>query len=77
MLQHDHQLKTIAKSIEKTIKSELKKMLNNEREKYEQFWKTFGIQIKFGVYDNYGRDKDAVEDLLTVHLLPRKQAHHP
>ena len=64
MLQHDHQLKTIAKSIEKTIKSELKKMLNNEREKYEQFWKTFGIQIKFGVYDNYGRDKDAVEDLL-------------
>lgn len=64
MLQHDHQLKTIAKSIEKTIKSELKKMLNNEREKYEQFWKTFGIQIKFGVYDNYGRDKDAVEYLL-------------
>lgn len=64
MLQHDHQLKTIAKSIEKTIKSELKKMLNNEREKYEQFWKTFGIQIKFGVYDNYGKDKDAVEDLL-------------
>ena len=64
MLQHDHQLKTIAKSIEKTIKSELKKMLNNEREKYEQFWKTFGSQIKFGVYDNYGRDKDAVEDLL-------------
>lgn len=64
MLQHDHQLKTIAKSIEKTIKSELKKMLNNEREKYEQFWKTFGIQIKYGVYDNYGRDKDAVEDLL-------------
>ena len=64
MLQDDHQLKTIAKSIEKTIKSELKKMLNNEREKYEQFWKTFGIQIKFGVYDNYGRDKDAVEDLL-------------
>ena len=64
MLQHDHQLKTIAKSIEKTIKSELKKMLNNEREKYEQFWKTFGIQIKFGVYDNYGRDKNAVEDLL-------------
>ena len=64
MLQHAPQLKTIAKSIEKTIKSELKKMLNNEREKYEQFWKTFGIQIKFGVYDNYGRDKDAVEDLL-------------
>lgn len=64
MLQHDHQLKLIAKSIEKTIKSELKKMLNNDRENYEKFWKSFGIQLKFGVYDNYGRDKDAVEDLL-------------
>ncbi len=64
VLQHDHQLKTIAKSIEKTIKNELKKMLNNNREDYEKFWKSFGIQVKFGVYDNYGRDKDAVEDLL-------------
>ena len=64
MLQHDHQLKMIAKSIEKTIKNELKKMLANSREDYEKFWKAFGIQIKFGVYDNYGRDKDAVEDLL-------------
>lgn len=64
MLQHDHQLKLIAKSIEKTIKNELKKMLKNSREDYEKFWKAFGIQVKFGVYDNYGRDKDAVEDLL-------------
>lgn len=64
MLQYDHQLKTIAKSIEKTIKSELKKLLANSREDYEKLWKAFGIQIKFGVYDNYGRDKDAVEDLL-------------
>ena len=64
MLQHDHQLKAIAKSIEKTIKSELSKMLKNHREDYEKLWKAFGIQIKFGVYDNYGRDKDAVEDLL-------------
>ena len=64
MLQHDHQLKLIAKSIEKTIKSELKKMLNNDRENYEKFWKSFGVQLKFGVYDNYGRDKDSVEDLL-------------
>ncbi|MBQ5333940.1 MAG: molecular chaperone HtpG [Oscillospiraceae bacterium] len=64
MLQHDHQLKIIAKSIEKSIKSELKKMLSNDRENYEKFWKAFGIQLKFGVYDNYGRDKDAVEDLL-------------
>ncbi len=64
MLQHDHQMKTIAKSVEKTIKSELSKMLKNHREDYEKLWKAFGIQIKFGVYDNYGRDKDAVEDLL-------------
>lgn len=64
MLQHDHQLKLIAKAIEKSIKSELKKMLNNDRENYEKFWKSFGVQLKFGVYDNYGRDKDAVEDLL-------------
>ncbi len=64
MLQHDHQLKLIAKSIEKSIKSELKKLLNNSREEYEKLWKAFGIQIKFGVYDNYGRDKDAVVDLL-------------
>ena len=64
MLQHDHQLKTIARSIEKTIKNELKKLLNNNREEYEKFWKAFGIQIKFGCYDNYGRDCDAVKDLL-------------
>ena len=64
MLQHDHQMKTIAKSVEKTIKGELVKMLKNHREDYEKLWKAFGIQIKFGVYDNYGRDKDAVEDLL-------------
>ena len=64
MLQHDHQLKLIAKSIEKTIKNELKKLLNNNREEYEKLWKAFGIQIKFGVYDNYGRDREAVQDLL-------------
>ncbi|MBQ7991361.1 MAG: molecular chaperone HtpG [Oscillospiraceae bacterium] len=64
VLQHDHQMKTIAKSVEKTIKSELSKMLKNHREDYEKMWKAFGIQIKFGCYDNYGRDKDAVEDLL-------------
>ena len=45
MLQHDRQLKVIAKSIEKTISNELKKMLKNEREKYEEFWKAFGLQL--------------------------------
>ena len=64
MLQHDAQLKLIAKTIEKKIKSELEKMLKNEREKYEEFFKTFGIQLKFGIYNDYGMHKDTLKDLL-------------
>ena len=64
MLQHDRQLKVIAKSLERTIKNELKKMLNNEREKYEEFWKAFGLQLKFGIYNGYGMNKDLLQDLL-------------
>ncbi len=64
MLQHDRQLKLIAKSIEKTIKNELSKMLKNEREKYEEFYKAFGLQLKAGVYSSYGMNKDALKDLL-------------
>lgn len=64
MLQHDTQLKLIAKTVEKKIKSELEKMLNNERETYEEFFKTFGIQLKFGVYNSYGMNKDQLKDLL-------------
>ena len=64
MLQHDRQLKVIAKSIEKTVSSELKKMLKNEREKYEEFWKAFGMQIKYGIYSDYGMNKDKLQDLL-------------
>ncbi|MDE5582576.1 MAG: molecular chaperone HtpG [Ruminococcus sp.] len=64
MLQHDRQLKNIAKSIEKTITSELKKMLKNDREKYEEFWKAFGLQIKYGIYCTYGMNKDKLQDLL-------------
>lgn len=64
MLQHDRQLKVIAKSIEKTISSELKKMLKNEREKYEDFWKAFGLQMKYGIYSDYGMNKDKLQDLL-------------
>jgi molecular chaperone HtpG len=64
MLQHDRQLRVISKSLEKTIKNELKKMLTNEREKYEKFWKTFGMQIKFGVYNGYGANKELLKDLL-------------
>lgn len=64
ILQHDHQLKIIAKAIDKKIKSELAKMLKNDREKYEKFFKTFGLQLKYGVYANYGMDKDGLKDLL-------------
>jgi molecular chaperone HtpG len=64
VLQQDRQLRAIAKSIEKTIKSELKKLLDNDREKYEQFWEAFGIQIKFGVYNGYGINKAELEDLI-------------
>lgn len=64
LLQHDRQLKIIAKSLEKSIKNELKKMLTNEREKYEEFWKSFGLQIKFGVYNGYGANKELLQDIL-------------
>lgn len=64
MLQHDRQLKIIARSLERTIKNELKKMLTNEREKYEEFWKAFGLQIKFGIYNGYGMNKELLQDLL-------------
>lgn len=64
LLQHDRQLKLIARSLERTIKNELKKMQTNEREKYEQFWKQFGVQIKFGVYNEYGAHKEVLKDLL-------------
>lgn len=64
MLQHDNQLKLIAKTLEKKIKSELEKMLKDEREAYEEFFKAFGIQLKFGVYNDYGMHKDTLKDLL-------------
>ena len=67
MLQHDRQLKLIAKSLERTIKNELTKLLKNDREKYEEFYKAFGLQLKFGVYNNYGMNKDSVKDLIMFH----------
>lgn len=63
-LQHDGQLKLIAKTIEKKIKNELTKMLSNEREKYEEFFATFGMQLKFGIYNSYGMRKDELKDLI-------------
>ncbi len=64
MLQHDRQLKTIAKSIEKKIKSELEKMMNSEREKYEKLFNEFGLQLKYGLYSDYGMHKDVLKNLL-------------
>lgn len=64
MLQHDRQLKVMAKAIEKKIKSELEKMMKSDREAYEKFFDAFGIQLKYGVYADYGMHKDVLKDLL-------------
>lgn len=64
MLQHDRQLKAIASRIEKKIKSELLKMLRTNREEYVTFWNAFGMQIKYGVYNGFGANKELLEDLL-------------
>ena len=63
-LQKDSQLRLMRNSLEKKIKNELRAMLNNDREKYETFWKAFGRQIKFGIYGDYGMHKDLLGDLL-------------
>ena len=64
MLQHDRQLKAIARSIEKTIKSELVHMIKTDRDKYEKFFEAFGTQLKYGVYSDYGMHKEELQDLL-------------
>lgn len=64
MLQHDAQLRLIARSIERTIKNELKRMMQNDREKYEQFYRAFGLQLKYGIYQDYGMHKELLQDLL-------------
>ena len=64
MLQHDRQLKIIAKAIEKKIKSELEKMLTEDRPAYEKFFDAFGIQLKYGIYTDFGAHKDTLKDLL-------------
>lgn len=64
MLQHDRQLKVIAGRLEKKIHSELLSMLENDRETYEKFYKNFGLQLKFGIYNDYGMHKDMLQDLV-------------
>ena len=73
MLQHDKQLRVIAKNIENKIKKELENMLANEREEYEKFFKVFGVQLKYGTYANYGMDKDKLKDLLLFYSSTEKK----
>lgn len=67
ILQHDRQLKLIAKNIKTKIKNELEKMIKNDREKYESFFASFGRQLKYGVYSDYGANKEVLQDLLMFH----------
>ena len=73
MLQHDRQLKLIADRLTKKIKSELKSMLEKDREKYETFYKSFGLTLKYGVYSDYGAHKDTLQDLLLFYSSSEKK----
>ena len=73
LLQHDRQLKVIAGNLEKKIKSELAKMLKDDREGYEKFWKNFGRQLKYGVVSEYGIHKDLLQDLLLFYSSTEKK----
>lgn len=73
ILQHDKQLKLIAKNIKNKVKNELIDMLDENREDYEKFYESFGRQIKYGVYDRYGADKDMLKDLLMFHSSTEKK----
>ena len=73
ILQEDNSVKLIAKSIEKKIKKELENMLKNDRDKYDTFFKTFGMQIKFGIYADYGVNKDNLKDLLMFYSSSEKK----
>ena len=72
LLQHDRQLKLIAKNISSKIKSQLQSLLKDEREKYEQFYKAFGRQLKYGVYSDYGMNKETLQDLIMFHSSKEK-----
>ena len=73
ILQHDRQLKFIAKNIKNKIKSELEKMLKNDRENYEKFYESFGRTLKYGVYDEFGANKDTLKDLLMFYSSKEKK----
>ena len=69
LLQHDRQLKVIATNIEKKVKAELVRLLENDREKYEKFYKSFGIQLKYGLLSDYGAHRDVLSDLILFYSM--------
>ena len=73
ILQHDRQLKVIATNIEKKVKAELKKLLENDFEKYEKFYKSFGIQLKYGIVNGYGANRDMLSDLIVFYSSKEKK----
>ncbi|MCK0471982.1 molecular chaperone HtpG [Halalkalibacter sp. APA_J-10(15)] len=73
ILQHDRQLKLIAKNIKNKIKSQLLTLLKNDREKYEKFYESFGRQLKYGVYSDYGANKEVLQDLLMFYSSIEKK----
>ena len=73
VLQHDRQLKLIAKNIKTKIKNELDSLLKNEREKYEEFYKSFGRQLKYGIYTDFGSNKETLQDLLMFYSSKEKK----
>lgn len=73
MLQHDRQLKLIAKNLKTKIKNELLDLLKTNREKYEEFFKAFGRQLKYGVYSDFGGNKEVLQDLLLFHSSKEKK----
>ncbi len=73
MLQHDRQLQIIGKKIKEKIKTALRAMLKNDREKYERFFKNFGKQIKYGIYTDFGQNKETLQDLLLFYSSKRKK----
>lgn len=68
-VQHDRQLQRIASNIEKQIRKELQEMCDNDRARYEEFYKTYGLQLKVGVYNNWGMDKDKLQDLIMFYSI--------
>ena len=73
LLQHDRQLKLICANLEKKVKSELERLLRDERKKYESFWQSFGRQLKLSAMDNYGAKKDVLQDLLLFYSSTEKK----